>query len=82
TIFALDVDPVWFGVLFSMVVGIGGITPPFGLNLFVLKAVAPPDVRLSEIYRICIPYIAIELVIVGILLLFPDLIPAFLATAS
>lgn len=82
TIFALNIDPVWFGVLFSLVVGIGGITPPFGLNLFVLKAVAPPDVRLSEIYRICIPYIAIELAVVGILLLFPDVIPAFLATAS
>lgn len=81
-IFALDINPVWFGVLFSMVVGIGGITPPFGLNLFVLKAVAPPDVRLSEIYKICVPYIAIEMAVVAILLLFPNLIPAFLESAS
>ncbi|MDR6775558.1 hypothetical protein CRT60_03170 [Azospirillum palustre] len=70
----LGVEPVWFGVLFSMIVGIGGITPPFGLNLFALKAVAPPDISMGEIYRICGPYVVLELLAVGVVLAFPGIV--------
>ncbi|MFP5512240.1 MAG: TRAP transporter large permease subunit [Alphaproteobacteria bacterium] len=70
----LGVEPVWFGVLFSMTIGIGGITPPFGLNLFALKAVAPSDISMGEIYRICGPYVILELVAVGIVLVFPGIV--------
>ena len=45
----MGIDPVWFGIMFSIVVGTGGITPPFGLNLFALKGVAPPDVSMKDI---------------------------------
>lgn len=81
TVQTLGVDPVLFGVLFSMVVGIGGITPPFGLNLFALKAVAPSDVRMGDIYRICLPYILIEMFAVAIVLAFPGIVHVFVAAA-
>ncbi len=79
-IHTLGVEPVWFGILFSMVVGIGGITPPFGLNLFALKAVAPPDITMGAIYRICSPYVALELLAVGIVLMFPGIVSVLVTT--
>jgi len=74
---ALGVDPVWFGVLFLAAVGVGGITPPFGLNLFILRGVAPADIRMKDIYRIAIPFVVIELVAMLIILLFPEVVDVF-----
>jgi len=67
----LKVDPIWFGVLFSMAIGIGGITPPFGLNLFVLKGVAPRDVSIRDIYRIAIPYVFMEVLALAVIIFVP-----------
>jgi len=69
----LGIDPVWFGVMFLIVVGTGGITPPFGLNLFALKAVTPPDITMRDIYRICLAFCALELGTVAITLVFPGI---------
>lgn len=65
------IDPVWAGIMFSIVVGTGGITPPFGLNLFALKGVAPPDTTMSDIYRVCLPFVGLELATVLITMAFP-----------
>lgn len=67
----MGIDPVWFGIMFSIVVGTGGISPPFGLNLFAFKGVAPPDISMKDIYRICLPFCALELATVGVVMLFP-----------
>jgi len=65
------IDPIWFGVLFSMAIGIGGISPPFGLNLFVLKGVSPPDIGMRDIYWIALPYVFIEMIVLVVVLLVP-----------
>ena len=48
---SLGFDPLWFGVLFIMNMEMGYLTPPFGFNLFYMKAIAPPGVTMGDIYR-------------------------------
>ena len=47
----LGVDPVWFGVLFLICMQLGLLTPPFGLLLFTMKGVAPPDITMNDVFR-------------------------------
>jgi len=50
-IVGLKYDPIWFGVLVVKFVELGQITPPFGVNVYVIKGVAPPDVSLEDVFR-------------------------------
>ncbi|MCO5072272.1 MAG: TRAP transporter large permease [Rhizobiaceae bacterium] len=59
-VIGLGYDPVWFGIIVVMVVEIGLITPPFGMNLFVLRAVIP-DVPLLTLYRGAMPFVVMDL---------------------
>jgi tripartite ATP-independent transporter DctM subunit len=68
----LGFDPVWFGVLIVMIVQIGLISPPVGMNLFVLNALLP-EVRLGEIFRGCWPFVVIMMAMLGLLIAFPQL---------
>lgn len=68
----LGFDPVWFGVLIVMIVQIGLISPPVGMNLFVLNALLP-NVRLTDIFRGCIPFVLIMVLMLGLLIAFPSL---------
>ncbi|HEY8048323.1 MAG TPA: TRAP transporter large permease subunit, partial [Ramlibacter sp.] len=75
----LGFDPVWFGVLIVMVVQIGLISPPVGMNLFVLNALLP-GVKLTTIFRGCWPYVWIMCFTLVLLILFPQLslwLPSF-----
>ena len=67
----LGFDPIWFGILFIINMEIGYMTPPFGFNLFYLKGVVPPSITMSDIYRSVIPYTAVELVGLAIIMMFP-----------
>lgn len=67
----LGIDPLWFMLLFVIAVVIGYITPPFGLNIFYMKGVAPPDVTIMDIYRGTIPFTIIKIVCLGLCILFP-----------
>jgi C4-dicarboxylate transporter DctM subunit len=69
---ALGFDPVWFGVLIVMIVQIGLISPPVGMNLFVLNSLLP-DVGLGQIFRGCWPFVAVMIVMLGVLIAFPQL---------
>jgi C4-dicarboxylate transporter DctM subunit len=69
---AMQFDPIWFGVLMVIVLEVGLITPPVGLNVFVLKAAAP-DVPLSTIFRGILPFLAAALVAITLLTLFPQI---------
>ncbi len=69
---ALGFDPVWFGVLIVMVVQIGLISPPVGMNMFVLNALLP-GVGLGAIYRGCWPFVLVLVVMLGLLIMFPGL---------
>jgi len=66
----LGFDPVWFGILIVTIVEIGMISPPVGLNLFVLNSLLP-DVKLSAIYRGVLPFVMADIVRLGILIAVP-----------
>ena len=69
---ALGFDPVWFGVLIVMIVQIGLISPPVGMNLFVLNSLLP-GVGLGNIFKGCWPFVAVMIVTLGLLIAFPQL---------
>ncbi|KEJ94544.1 TRAP transporter large permease [Pseudosulfitobacter pseudonitzschiae] len=66
-------DPIWFGILFIIMMEVGYMTPPFGFNLFYLKGVAPPDVTMGDIYSSVIPYVIVTLIGVLLIILFPGI---------
>ena len=68
----LGFDPVWFGILIVTIVEIGMISPPVGLNLFVLNSLLP-DVKLSAIYRGVMPFVMADIVRLGILIAVPSI---------
>lgn len=71
---ALGMDMLWVGVLMALNLQTSFLTPPFGFALFYLKGVAPPEIKTSQIYLGIIPFILIQLLIVGLVLFFPELI--------
>ncbi|MDN3517717.1 TRAP transporter large permease subunit [Aquisalimonas lutea] len=66
-------DPVWFGILFIIMMEIGYMTPPFGFNLFYLKGVAPPGITMGDIYRSVVPYTLVELLGLVLVVIFPGI---------
>lgn len=72
------IDPIWFAVLIAMNLQASFLTPPFGLSLFFLKGAAGKSVTTMEIYKGIIPFILLQLLGLGLVLLFPDLVFAFL----
>lgn len=69
----LGFDPVWFALIMLLGLEISFTTPPFGLLLFVMKGVAPPDTTMRDIWMAAVPFILCSLLLVGILILFPPL---------
>jgi C4-dicarboxylate transporter, DctM subunit len=77
---ALGFDPVWFGVLIVMIVQIGLISPPVGMNLFVINALLP-GVGLPAIFRGCWPFVVAMILVLGVLIAFPQIslwLPSFM----
>ncbi|MEX2367752.1 MAG: TRAP transporter large permease subunit, partial [Pseudohongiellaceae bacterium] len=70
---SLGFDPIWFGILVVVAVEMGMITPPIGINCFIIRSVAP-DVSLGQIYKGVLPFVLSDFVRLGILLLFPWLV--------
>jgi tripartite ATP-independent transporter DctM subunit len=70
---SLGVDPVWFGVLFLMCMQIGLLTPPFGLLLFTMKSVAPPEITMREVISAAVPYVLFGFAITAAIFMFPKL---------
>jgi len=75
---AFGIDPVWFAVLIALNLQASFLTPPFGLALFFLKGAAGKTITTMQIYRGIIPFILLQLLGLGIVILFPDLVFAFL----
>lgn len=71
---ALGFDPIWFGILFVINMEIGYMTPPFGFNLFYLKGIVPPGITMKDIYRSVIPFVAVQIVGMIILMIFPQIV--------
>lgn len=69
----LGYSPIWFGVLFAMNMQVSFLSPPFGPAAFYLKSVAPSDITLGEIFRSMAPFIALQILAVGLLVMFPGI---------
>ncbi len=67
-------DPIWFGTIMMLNLEMATITPPFGLSLFVMKGIAPPDVTIGDIYKAALPFIAINLFLMGLMIAFPQIV--------
>jgi tripartite ATP-independent transporter DctM subunit len=70
---AMGIDPVWLGVMIAINLQTSFLTPPFGFSLFYLRGVAPPEIATSSIYKGVIPFIIIQLLMLGLLALWPEL---------
>ena len=69
----LGFDLIWYGVLYTITTQIAYMTPPFGYNLFLMRAMAPPEVSLRDIYRSIIPFVAVMVLALAIIMAFPEL---------
>jgi tripartite ATP-independent transporter DctM subunit len=71
---AMGVDPVWLGVMIALNLQTSFLTPPFGFALFYLRGVAPGTVATADIYRGAVPFVILQLAMLGVLALWPDLV--------
>lgn len=71
---ALGFDPVWFGVMFVVNMELAQITPPLGLNLFIIKSIAPPEVTLKDILIGAGPFMILDLIGLALVIIFPQII--------
>ena len=70
---ALGFDLIWYGILYTITCQIAYMTPPFGYNLFLMRAMAPPEVTLGDIYRSIVPFVAVMCVGLAIVMAFPEI---------
>jgi tripartite ATP-independent transporter DctM subunit len=69
----LGFNPIWFGVLYTITCQIAYITPPFGYNLFLMRAMAPPEITLGDIYRSITPFFLLMVLSAVIVMVFPQI---------
>jgi len=69
-----DMNMLWIGVLIALNLQTSFLTPPFGFSLFYLKGVAPPQVKTNDIYRGIIPFVAIQILLIIAVILFPQML--------
>ena len=69
----LGFDLIWYGVLYTITCQIAYMTPPFGYNLFLMRAMAPPQITLADIYRSIVPFVAIMVVALVLVMIFPQI---------
>ncbi len=67
----LEIDLIWFGVLYLICMQLGLLLPPHGLLLMTMKGVAPPHVTWTHIYKAVVPYIAMSLILLVLIIIFP-----------
>jgi tripartite ATP-independent transporter DctM subunit len=70
---SLGIDPYWFGTLFTINMIAGYLTPPFGMNLFYTKGIAPPETSMTDIYLGAYPFNLMQLIVLVIVFFFPNL---------
>ena len=58
---AFGYNTIWFGVMMLIALETGLITPPFGVTLFVMKGVAPPEITMADIWRAVTPYVIVDI---------------------
>jgi len=71
-IISLGFNPIWYGVLYTVTCQIAYMTPPFGYNLFLMKAMAPPEISLVDIYKSIVPFVILMIIGLFIIMAFPQ----------
>ena len=69
----LGFDLIWYGVLYTITCQIAYMTPPFGYNLFLMRAMAPPEITIRDIYRSIIPFVAVMVAALAAIMAFPQI---------
>jgi tripartite ATP-independent transporter DctM subunit len=80
---ALGFSPVWFGILYTITCQIAYLTPPFGYNLFLMRAMSPPDFKIRDIYISVIPFVALMFLTLMLIMVFPEIalwLPNYIAS--
>jgi tripartite ATP-independent transporter DctM subunit len=72
-VIALGFNPIWYGVLYTITCQIAYMTPPFGYNLFLMRAMAPKEITLADIYRSIVPFVLVMTLGLAIVMLFPQI---------
>ncbi|HKK31973.1 MAG TPA: TRAP transporter large permease subunit [Desulfomicrobiaceae bacterium] len=72
-IISLGFNPIWYGILYTVTCQIAYMTPPFGYNLFLMKAMAPKEITLVDIYRSIVPFVILMVIGLGIIMAFPKI---------
>ena len=70
---AFHFNPIWFGVMMLIALETGLITPPFGVTLFVMKGVAPPEVTMSDIWKAVTPYVIVDILCIALVMAMPNI---------
>ncbi len=70
---ALEFDLIWYGILYTITTQIAYMTPPFGYNLFLMRAMAPPEVTLRDIYVSILPFVMVMVTALAIIMAFPEI---------
>lgn len=69
----LGFDLIWYGVLYTITTQVAYMTPPFGYNLFLMRAMAPPEISIHDIYRSIIPFVGVMILALAIVMIFPEI---------
>jgi tripartite ATP-independent transporter DctM subunit len=72
-IVSLGFNPIWYGVLYTITCQIAYMTPPFGYNLFLMKAMAPKEISLVDIYRSIVPFVLLMIAGLLLIMIYPDI---------
>lgn len=70
---ALGFDLIWYGVLYTITTQVAYMTPPFGYNLFLMRAMSPPEISLGDIYRSIIPFVLVMILALTLVMAFPQI---------
>jgi tripartite ATP-independent transporter DctM subunit len=72
-IISMGFNPIWYGVLYTVTCQIAYMTPPFGYNLFLMKAMAPPEITLMDIYKSIVPFVLLMCIGLALIMMFPQI---------
>lgn len=72
-VYELGFDLIWYGVLYTITTQIAYMTPPFGYNLFLMRAMAPPEIALGDIYRSIFPFVLVMILALTLVMIYPEI---------
>ncbi|WP_022664286.1 TRAP transporter large permease [Desulfospira joergensenii] len=71
---ALEINTLWFGILMAVNMCAGNISPPMGLNLYIVKGLMPDKMKLGQLFRAAVPFIVLDIITIGLIMAFPQLV--------